>query len=286
MVKWDSHMHPNLLNQPEKAESFIQRAIELHFDVIYFTDHMPLESSQAPDRIPKGAIQNYCARVRELADQYKDQIEIRTGIEMDYEPTATCLRQIEAHLAQGSFDLVLGSTHLGGDEFSVDTSRYDRDTFAEICLRNNEQAIRSGYFDVLTHPDAYRWKIEWPNTNQNQPWKVEFPFAAGMDYRPEHHEEAIRAMFEAARACNVRVEINSSMIYKAARNPAFDREGPHPAPFFMEIARDYPELQYTFASDAHDAKYVGAYYDQLREDPFYHAAICSAEENLPAKRCH
>ena len=118
MKKKDFHMHPNLLKKPKQADLFIKRAIELNFDEICFTDHMPFSvTGDEHDRIPFGMVKDYCEKVREKADEYKNQIIIKTGIEIDYHPK--CLKEIEEVLSQGEFDYIIGSSHLNIEGFNI-----------------------------------------------------------------------------------------------------------------------------------------------------------------------
>ena len=60
MIKRDFHMHPNILKVPEQADLFINRAIELGFNEICFTDHMPFSvTGDEVDRIPFGKVKEY-----------------------------------------------------------------------------------------------------------------------------------------------------------------------------------------------------------------------------------
>ena len=109
-MRKDYHLHPMVLQCPERLDWFVERAKQKNIGEICVTDHMPLSLSNAPDRIPSGQVREYCARVRELAKRYEGTIKIRCGIEIDYHPSARA--EIERVLDEGDFDFVLGSSHM------------------------------------------------------------------------------------------------------------------------------------------------------------------------------
>ena len=83
----DYHMHPMVVQKPEQFDLFVKKAISEGIEEICITDHMPLLCSNAKDRIPHGHIKQYCAAVRQFAEDYKDEISIKTGIEIDFHPS-------------------------------------------------------------------------------------------------------------------------------------------------------------------------------------------------------
>lgn len=236
-------MHPNLLKKPEQADLFINRAIELGFDEICFTDHMPFSvTGDECDRIPFGMVGEYCEKVREKADQYKDWIIIKTGIEIDYHPSY--IKEIEKVLLSGKFDYILGSSHLNISGFNIVTQNITRTDFARLVLENYLSAAKSGYFDAISHIDVYRWVFSVYQFLDN-------------NYSYKSHIDILYQLFEVLQKNEVMLEINASPLYKK-----FDNLGAYPEDEILDLSRRY-DIKYIYGSDAHSYDKVGWKYDRF-----------------------
>jgi len=244
MQKKDYHLHPNLLKKPEQAELFVRQAVLLGFDEICFTDHMPFTvTGDEHDRIPFGKVAEYCTAVREVADRFRSEITVRTGIEIDYHPS--CRKEIEQVLAAGEFDYVIGSSHLNIRGFGIPFAKTERTEFARLVLENYLSAIDTGYFDTVSHLDVYRWVFSEP---ENYP-------LADDGYTCMAHKDLICRICERLEATGVRLEINAAPLYKG-----FDSLGPYPEKDILAIAQKY-RIRYIYGSDAHSPDKVGYGYD-------------------------
>ena len=246
--KSDTHMHPNLLRHPEQAGDFILRAIDEGFDMICFTDHMYHPRSDAPDRMLPGRLGEYCDTVHALAEKWASQITLKCGIEVDYwPPDEPMIREL---LAQGTFDHVIGSSHLAVEMYPYPLARMTRDELADVCLRNTLQAAKTGLFDTVSHLDQYRWAYFHPER---------FPLMES-EYHLEKHIPLMRQLFEYLQDTGIALEVNSYAIRKG-----LDPLGqPHPEDAVLRLSREYC-LNYVFASDAHVARDVGAGYARSLE---------------------
>ena len=81
-MRKDHHIHPTVLQTPERFREFVDVALSKNIKEICVTDHMPLSISKASDRIPHGYVKEYCKAVRELAKKYEGIIGIKCGIEL------------------------------------------------------------------------------------------------------------------------------------------------------------------------------------------------------------
>lgn len=245
-VKRDGHTHPNLLKKPAQADEFVSRAVELGFDEIVFTDHMPFSvTGDEHDRIPAGMVSDYCREVSALRERYADKIRILTGIEIDYRKD--CVPEIRDVLSAGHFDIVLGSTHLDIKGFGVPFHKLTRGEFAGMVFENYLTAAESGLFDVITHLDIYRWIFEAPER---------FPLKDD-GYTPAVHEGLLRRIFKTMEKGGISLEFNAAPYHKG-----FGEAGAYPAWDILRIAADY-KLNYTYGSDAHTAHHVGFAYDRF-----------------------
>ena len=239
-------MHPNLMRKPEQAEDFIRTAIDKGFDMICFTDHMYHPVNMLKDRMLSDSLPEYCYRIQNIAEKYRNQIAILCGIEIDYCPQdEEYIRQV---LRSGLFDHILGSTHYHlQDIYHVKTSEVERDTFACLALNNTLAAVKSGMFDTISHLDFYRWAMFTPS-------RFEFPDST---YHLEKHIPLIREILQEMEKTGMALEVNASGIYKG-----FDNRGPHPEYAILNIAKEY-RLRYVYGSDAHKPENVGSCYDEI-----------------------
>ena len=260
-MRKDYHMHPKVLQDPEGAEQFIRQAIAVGLHEICITDHMPLRGNDAADRIPAGAVSRYCEAVHALAAKYSGQIRIRCGIEVDYHP-AIC-GEIEQVLREGTFDFILGSSHLHAIP-ACDIFRHvsTRDDYAEAMLENTVSAAKSGYFSAIAHIDMYRWIF----CNPKRFPLTEEPFSE------EKHTETIDRALDAIRSAGLRLEVNTHF---AANTKNTDNI--YPSPYILGAALQ-KGLHFSFGSDAHRFDHVGILSDTLRTMPLYRDALADFEK--------
>lgn len=261
-MRKDYHMHPQVLRYPERFALYAERALQKNITEICVTDHMPLSVSSASDRIPHGAVKQYCNAVRELAKVYEGRIRIKCGIEIDYHKSV--LPEIEAVLGEGEFDFVLASSHM--HVFLKDYAAYTRNDFAAAALENAVQAAETGWFHALSHPDMYRFAFE--NATR-------FPFIPDT-YSPQQHKALICELLDRVAAQKMYLEIN-----------------PHLAESKGDLFYTYPEapivawakergVHFSYGSDAHKPESVGALLEELEAHPVYGEAL-QAWECAPPK---
>ncbi|MBP3360585.1 MAG: histidinol-phosphatase HisJ family protein [Clostridia bacterium] len=244
-MKRDYHMHPNILKVPGQAEKFAKRAADLGFEEICFTDHMPFSlTPDESDRIEPGMVSQYCEKVRETAQSFKNIITIKTGIEIDFHPDYT--EEVKSVLADGSFDYVLGSSHLNIAGYGIDMEHTSKSSYAAMVIENYIKAAESGLFDTITHIDVYRWVFSaYPLSEDG------FTF--------ERIRNELERLFSVLERTGVQLEINAAPLYKR-----FDSLGPYPEYKILEMAKDY-KINYIYGSDAHMAEHVGFGYDLLKK---------------------
>ena len=246
MVKRDGHTHPNIMKKPSHGDEFIMRAIELGFREIVFTDHMCFTvTGDEHDRIPFGMIGDYCRFAGEFAEKYKDKIRVLTGIEADYHPT--CLDEVKEVIAGGSFDVILGSSHLNIKGFGIPFGNISRTDYAKLVIENYISAAESGLFDVITHLDVYRWVF---TEGENYPLEDDA-------FNVSSVVHLLKKLFEIMEKKNIALEFNTAPFYKG-----FSHDGAYPARDILRIASDY-RLKYVFGSDAHSADRVGYAYGEF-----------------------
>jgi histidinol-phosphatase (PHP family) len=186
--------------------------------------HHPFWEGQASDDLDA-----YCEFVRATP--------LRLGIEADF--VAGSEDRI-ANLLEREFDYVLGSVHLVGDRI-VDHGGYDiweaassADGVWERYFALVAEAVRSGLFDILAHPDLVKmWGPE-------RPWPER-------DLR-FHYEPAVEAIAESGIA----VELSTAGLRKPVGEIYPSRE-------MCEMCVD-AGAEFALSSDAHAPDYVGYEY--------------------------
>ena len=246
-------MHPKALTAPENFDAFVQVALEQGIGEICVTDHMPLSISSASDRLPKDGVEAYCRAVRELAFRYEGILRIRLGIEIDYHPSV--LDEVQAVLEKGNFDYVLASSHM--HLFVRDFSRYTASDFAAAAIENTYRAVESGLFSAVSHFDMYRFAIENP---------TRFPLKDGI-YDVLRHEREIALVLDEIRKQKMYLEINPHL---AESKGDFSKMYPEEPIVQMAMERG---ILFSYGSDAHKAKSVGAYLSELEAHPLYGIAL-------------
>ena len=253
-MRKDYHIHPTVLRTPERFADFVEAACRKGIGEICVTDHMPLSISRAKDRLERGTVREYCARVRELAAEYADRISIKCGIEIDYHPSV--LGEIDEVLAQGDFDYLLASSHLHLFE-KENCARYTYNDFAKMSLENAIGAVESGLFHALAHPDMYRFPFTRPDR---------YPLIPE-PYAPELHESLIKTVLCAVAKKGMYLEINPHLAQHTGVLADIYPQEPI-AKWAMELG-----VRFVYGSDAHVAEDVGVLLDELEKHPIYAQAL-------------
>ena len=250
-MRKDYHMHPAVLARPELFPEFVEQAKIKGIQEICITDHMPLSISAAKDRIYSGKVGEYCLFVREVAEKYKDEISIKCGIEIDYHPDF--IGEIEQVLSQGQFDYILGSSHM--HIFTKNPENYTYNDFAKMALENSIKAVETGYFSAVSHLDMYRAAF------------FKLPLVDD-GYDPLIHKDLIKELLLKIKEKDMYLEINPHLA--EGRNDDLFYTYPQ-APIVAWALEN--GLKFSYGSDAHVPKSVGALLDKLETHPVYKKAL-------------
>lgn len=177
--KYDYHVHESHSRDAPKAtlDAIIAKAEVKGIEEICFTSHLVLEGPDIGVGLQIDELSGYISQIEKA--QSETGVTLRTGFEVDYFPSRE--RDIERLLNEYSVDFVLGSTHfINGVDIG---SRIDSRKFfvnrplkeaVEEYYATWTQAIESGLFDVMAHPDYWRKflshitpePIEWCDYNE------------------------------------------------------------------------------------------------------------------------
>lgn len=155
-------------------EEYIERAIELGYEQIVFTDHAPFPGDVFGHRMSITFLDEYISTLYSLADTYKKDIEILAGFEVEYIPSFH--KYIYELYSNEALDILILGQHMS----EIDTGRYSF-SLSEQELKNEYvmlgeamiQGTETGMFDVIAHPDRiFRRCREWTVDMRNMAERI------------------------------------------------------------------------------------------------------------------
>lgn len=236
----DYHTHTLLCKHAEgNAEEYVLRAIELGFNEIGCSEHIPMPGGF--DEKHRMSLEEYASiyvpQVSHLREQYKGRINVRRGIEADFFPGTE--DWVRGFIAENDFDYVIGSVHfLGtwGFDDIVFVHQYDErdvDAVYEQYFRAVGRSASSGMFDIIAHCDLVKKFGHRPTKNlRDLAW------------------ESLKEI----RKAGMCVEINTSGLRKPVREV-------YPSESLLEMIRELG-IPLTLGSDAHAPGDVGRDFDR------------------------
>ncbi len=109
MIDYNLHQHTKFSDGKETLRKFAERAIELGFSQIGFSEHSPLPFPN-PFSLKEENVDAYIADVEQIKKQYTGQIEIYMALEMDYIPGIS--EDFDYWRKRCQADYLIGSVHL------------------------------------------------------------------------------------------------------------------------------------------------------------------------------
>jgi histidinol-phosphatase (PHP family) len=214
-------------------ESYIKRAIELGIDIYGFSEHAPMDFDEHY-RLKFSEMQLYTQDVKNLQEQYKDDIKILLGYEVDY-----LKGHMDKRVLKADVDYLIGSIHFLGEwgfdnpEFNHEYKNKNIDDIWQEYFDNIEAMARTGYFDIVGHLDLI---------------KV-FNFIPNKDIR-----FIAKNALKAIKKANMVLELNTAGLRKPCKEI-------YPNSTLLEMAYEL-DIPITFSSDAHSIGQVGFKYDE------------------------
>ena len=153
------HTHTTRCNHAKGTErEYVEAAIKSGLKVLGFSDHAPYpypdpEPYYIQHTMKLDELEGYCDTVLALREEYKNDIDIRLGLETEYYPEFFD-KHIE-NLSNYPIEyLVLGQHFQQNGKKSCGSGRAsdDRDRFIEYC-NDIYAAFATGRFSYLAHPD-------------------------------------------------------------------------------------------------------------------------------------
>lgn len=234
----DYHVHTSLCNHANGVmEDYIRSAVTAGLREICFLDHLTLNErgrhlSMAPDMVPL-----YYQAVRDLAQEYKKDIQVKAGLEVDFDPQNNGM--VQKIMESLDFDVIAGSVHFIGPinmVSSKDTEARESETIDALCdhyLDRLLQMVRTMDMDMVCHLDIFKKFGRRPTAT---------------------FEKKIGAVLSAIAARDLAVELNTSGIHHKA-------DEFYPSPALVQQCFEH-HIPMTLGSDAHGPGQVGRHFDQ------------------------
>lgn len=213
------HTHTRWCNHAKgEAEDYIKEAIRLGLKEIAITDHVPHIDNSDPARMRWEEFDAFNKLLDETIEKYKDQIVIYKGFECEYFPEALDFYKKLIN-DYGYRVMVLGQHRCGENRFYNAFSNMDREAL-EIYEKTVCEALRSGLFSFLAHPDVFLFS--YPSFDK-------------------HAERALRNIYKTCEELKIPIEINGFGYHSGRPYPSFEA---------LKISKEY-KLTYLINSDAH-----------------------------------
>lgn len=244
MQLFNLHTHTSFCDGKADPEKYVEKAIELGFHTLGFSGHapVPFENSFA---IKDERLHPYFDSIRNLKDQYKDQIRLLLALEIDYIPGIT--KDFNEFRNAGNLDYVIGGVHLIRNKevnglWFIDgplQEKYD-EGLQKLFMGNGRKGVEAYYMqvmemvatqklDIIAHID----KIKMHNKNrffsENEKWYKDLVW---------------KTLNYIASETNCIVEVNTRGLYKKRSDTFF------PSPEILEQIH-HLKIPVTVSSDAH-----------------------------------
>lgn len=180
-------------------EEYIKAAIEGGLEILGFSEHAPhiyLDGFRSKSHMQPEQLEDYANTVHSLAADYRDQIQILLGSEIEYYPALfkdTVSRLVDA----GAQYLILGQHWIGnqvGYNF-IGRPFDDEDSLKQYCKQAME-GMQTGLITYLCHPDVPNFTGE-----------------------PKFYEKCMRELVQEANSCGLPIEYNLWGIDQGKRYP-------------------------------------------------------------------
>lgn len=253
MTRYNFHNHSRFDDGKEPLENFVAAAIEKGLDALGFSAHVPLPLENKWS-LPAKDFPDYVAEVRRLKEQYKDQIRLFLGLEIDYIPGVS--EDFESWMKNTPLDYCIGSVHLvhepqsgkfwfidgpaegyfkgveeifGGDIRKAVTTFYQQST----------EMVKTQPLHIIGHMDKVKMHNKKKLFRQSESWYVEL----------------IDSLLKAIKEKGVIIELNTRGVYTGKTTEYF------PSPFVLERCLHFG-IPVMVNTDAHHPSQLDSHFNQ------------------------
>lgn len=255
MFKTNYHSHSEFCDGTGKLEDYVKSAINKDFDVLGFSGHAPLPF-ESEWTMPKNDLLTYLNEAKRLKENYKDDIDLKIGLEVDY--IESIMKPSDQFFHDLGLDFIIGSVHLlpdknkeeylGVEYIKKEMEQLINDTFggdARLLVKEYYRLVRDmsehGGFDILGHLDVVKkTNIRSIYFDETEDWyKVEI-------------ETTLKCIADNKQI----LEINTGQVIN-------DHSRICPSPWILQMAKGY-DIPIMLNSDAHRPDRVDNYFEEAK----------------------
>ena len=156
-------------------EEYVLAAIEAGYTVLGFADHAPWKYDSnfvSKIRMPLSQFNDYYKSIYELKEKYKDEIEIKIGLECEYYPKYT--NWLKEFAKENKLDyLIFGNHYYETDELKI---YYGTQTIHDNMLDNyvnsTIEGLKTGLYSYIAHPDLFMRARNWDKKCEEATHKI------------------------------------------------------------------------------------------------------------------
>ena len=177
--KYLFHVHTYRCGHAQEIpdEKYIEKAVMLGAESIYFSDHAPFPEDPFGNRMKMAELDEYVKTLTGLKQKYKGIISVYVGLEIEYFPSFDDKGYYKSLKKKEGIDFLLLGQHMS----EIKTGKYSFD-LSNDELKEREykllgeaiiQGMKSGHFDMIAHPDRiYRRRKEWDDDMANMAERI------------------------------------------------------------------------------------------------------------------
>ena len=256
-IKYNLHQHTKFSDGKEIPRKYAERAIDLGFSQLGFSEHSPLPFSN-PFSLKEENVDDYIEAVDRLKEQFAGQIEIYRALEMDYIPGIS--GDFDYWRGRCRADYLIGSVHLvkpdGTDALwftdGPDYKIYDEglQQFFEGDIRNavhtfyqqTNQMIESQEFEIVGHVDKIKMHNRGRFFSEDEKW----------------YRDLVDETLELIKQKNLIIEVNTRGMYKKTSDSFF--------PDHQTLKRVHElNIPVIISSDAHHPDEINNLFDEAEK---------------------
>ncbi|MCD4761410.1 histidinol-phosphatase HisJ family protein [bacterium] len=252
----DSHIHTHYSHGDSEVYKIVQDAIKKGLDGIGFAEHFHYDFFNdiglptVEGREVKGTVfenfKMYYKTVERAKEKYGDKIKILLGVEVDFledkkdeikkaleiKPFLNDYKE-EGPERKFEFDFIMGSAHFIGSplKYFSDYKEKGDDWMIEEYFSSIKNAIKSGLFDVIGHPELIKYFID-----------------KNFNYYSKHIEEIVDLLLKN----NVAIDLNTDYL-RNSKTGKIEKERLNPGLEMLAMCKE-KNVPLVIGSDAHSPK--------------------------------
>ncbi len=155
------HSHtPRCRHAQGEEIQYVEKAIERGLNIFGFSDHTPQYfpgDYYSHMRMFPEELTDYCNTILALQEQFKGQIEIPLGVEVEYYPLTW--KEVIPRLQDAGIEYMILGQHWVGNEFDAPYSGRPTEEETHLARYCDQviEAMETGKFTYFAHPDLVRY---------------------------------------------------------------------------------------------------------------------------------